>query len=97
MDRWAEETALGEWLRAQSSEGLRALWAIIREFVAWALKRAKAGRVRHKGQLEVFFDAVASKVAFSASLTSRLPASSSASATKGPTHSVCHEYARSPL
>jgi len=32
-------------------------WAIIREFVAWVLDKAKPGRLRHGGQLEeVFFD-----------------------------------------
>jgi len=56
MERWAEETTIGEWLRAQSDAGLRELWGIIREFVGWALQQAKPGRVRRKGELEVFFD-----------------------------------------
>jgi hypothetical protein len=56
MERWADESTLGEWLRAQSPSSLKALWAIIREFIAWTLKRTKAGRVLHGGQLEVFFD-----------------------------------------
>lgn len=56
MERWADESTLGEWLRAQNKESLKELWAIIREFVQWALKKAKPGRVRHGGALEVFFD-----------------------------------------
>ena len=56
MERWADESTLGEWLRAQDKESLNALWAIIREFVGWVLGKAKPGRVRHGGQLEVFFD-----------------------------------------
>ncbi len=56
MDRWAEETTIGEWLRAQNAAGLRELWGIIREFVAWVLARANEGRVRRNGELEVFFD-----------------------------------------
>ncbi len=56
VERMADESTLGEWLRGQSPESLRALWRIIREFVAWVLARAKSGRVRHGGQLEVFFD-----------------------------------------
>jgi len=54
--RWADESTLGEWLRAQTPEGLNGLWALIREFVGWALGRIKPGRVRHAGQLEIFFD-----------------------------------------
>ena len=56
MERWADESTLGEWLRAQNKESLKELWAIIREFVRWSLKKAKPGRVRHGGELEVFFD-----------------------------------------
>ncbi|MEI6797122.1 MAG: transposase [Methanomassiliicoccales archaeon] len=56
VERMADESTLGEWLRGQSPESLRGLWRIIREFIAWVLERAKPGRVRHGGQLEVFFD-----------------------------------------
>jgi hypothetical protein len=56
MERWAEETTIGEWLRAQSDVGLREFWSIIREFVGWSIKRAKPSRVRRNGELEVFFD-----------------------------------------
>jgi len=56
MERWAEETTIGEWLRGQNEAGLRALWEIIREFADWATKRARPSRVRRDGQVEVFFD-----------------------------------------
>jgi hypothetical protein len=56
MDRWAEETTIGEWLRGQNEAGLRELWSIIGEFVSWVLGRAKPARVRRGGELEVFFD-----------------------------------------
>lgn len=56
MDRWAEETTIGEWLRGQNEAGLRAFWGIIREFVGWVMKKASAKRVRRNGQVEVFFD-----------------------------------------
>ena len=56
VDRWAEETTIGEWLRGQSPAGLRELWAVIREFVQWVMKEAAPGRVRRGGQVEVFFD-----------------------------------------
>jgi hypothetical protein len=56
MERWADESTLGEWLRGQGQESLGELWRINRELVAWVLGRAKSARVRHAGQLEVFFD-----------------------------------------
>jgi len=56
MERWADESTLGEWLRAQNQQSLNVLWTVIREFIAWTLERTKAARVRHGGQLEVFFD-----------------------------------------
>ena len=56
LERCADESTIGEWLRAQSPESLKPLWSIIREFVGWVLDRAKPARIRHGGQLEVFFD-----------------------------------------
>lgn len=54
MDRWAEETTIGEWLRGQNEAGLREIWSLIREFVGWVLVKAKAERVRRDEELEVF-------------------------------------------
>ena len=56
MERWAEETTIGNWLRAQNVHSLRCFWRIVLEFVAWALKKAQPSRVRRNGKLEVFFD-----------------------------------------
>lgn len=56
VERWADESTLGEWLRAQDPESLKAFWVLIREFIAWVLQRVKPARVRHGGQLEIFFD-----------------------------------------
>ena len=56
LERMADESTLGEWLRAQDERSLGALWQIMGEFVAWVLGQAKAGRIRHGGQLEAFFD-----------------------------------------
>jgi hypothetical protein len=56
MDRWADESTLGEWLRAQNAASLVELWRITREFIGWVLLKAKSSRVRRDGKLEVFFD-----------------------------------------
>lgn len=56
VSRMADESTLGEWLRGQSPESLKALWQINRDFISWVLAQAKSGRVRQGGQLEVFFD-----------------------------------------
>jgi Transposase DDE domain group 1 len=56
MDSFADETTLGEWLRAQTPESVRAFWELIREFIAWAAQRAQAGRWKYGGRAEVFFD-----------------------------------------
>lgn len=56
MDAFADESTLGEWLRAQTPESVRAFWKLIQEFIAWAAPRAEAGRWKHCGRAEVFFD-----------------------------------------
>jgi len=56
MDRWADESTLGEWLRAQNAASLVELGRITREFIGWVLLKAKSSRVRRDGKLEVFFD-----------------------------------------
>ena len=55
MARFADESTLGEWLRAQSPEGVRALWDLIREFVVWVKGRAIAARWQYDGRAENFF------------------------------------------
>lgn len=56
MDCFADETTLGEWLRAQTPESIRAFWELIQEFIGWAAQRAEAGRWKYGGRAEVFFD-----------------------------------------
>jgi len=56
IKRFPDQTAVGEWLRNIGWEGVAVLRRLNREFVQWALKKAEAGRVRHAGQLESFFD-----------------------------------------
>lgn len=56
LDQGADQSTLGEWLRAQTKESVLALHQINRDLVRWALDAAKPGRVLHAGQLECFFD-----------------------------------------
>lgn len=56
-DSFTDESTLGEWLRAQTPESVRAFWNLIQEFIAWAAKRAEAGRWKYSSRAEVFFDA----------------------------------------
>jgi hypothetical protein len=56
LEKGADESTLGEWLRAQSPESVHALWEINWTFVdeVWAL--AKPERVCHAGEEDWFFD-----------------------------------------
>lgn len=56
MERWADDTTLGEWLRKQEREAIKTLWSINRELVGWAMKKANPQRVRRNGKVEIFFD-----------------------------------------
>src|SRR5512137_2345273 len=47
MESFADETTLGEWLRAQTPESVAAFWGLVREFVGWALSRAEAARWKY--------------------------------------------------
>src|ERR1035438_7815458 len=54
----ADQTTLGEWLRAQTKESVMDLHRINAEFVDWASQQAKPGRWLHAGEAEVFFQEV---------------------------------------
>jgi hypothetical protein len=54
--RFADQTTVGEWLRAQTPQSLEGLRALNRELVAWAVGQAQPGRWLHAGQREFFFD-----------------------------------------
>jgi hypothetical protein len=56
LAKGADQTTLGEWLRAQTPESVRALHRINAELVDWASQQAKPGRWLHGGQVELFFD-----------------------------------------
>ena len=56
VKRFPDPTSVGEWLRHVGAEGVAAVHAIVREFVAWALARAEPARYEHLGQVECFFD-----------------------------------------
>ena len=52
----ADQTTLGEWLRAQTKESVMDLHRINAQLVDWASQQAKPGRRLHAGEAEVFFD-----------------------------------------
>ncbi|HPA06829.1 MAG TPA: IS1380 family transposase [Candidatus Hydrogenedentes bacterium] len=56
LERAADASTLGEWLRAQTAASVEALGELNARFVRAVLEQARPGRVRHAGQLEVFFD-----------------------------------------
>ncbi len=56
LDKAADESTLAEWLRAQTPASVEALARLNTWFVTAVLEQADPRRVRHAGQLEVFFD-----------------------------------------
>jgi hypothetical protein len=56
LDKVADQTTLGEWLRGQTKEGVLALHRINADLVDWASQQAKPGRWLHGGEVELFFD-----------------------------------------
>jgi len=56
MERVADQTTLGQWLRAQTPESVRALHQVNADLVDWASQQAQPGRWLHGGEVEVFFD-----------------------------------------
>ena len=56
LEKGADQTTLGEWLRGQTKESVLALHRINAELVDWASQQAKPGRWLHGGEVEVFFD-----------------------------------------
>lgn len=49
LEKGADQTTLGEWLRAQTPESARALHRINAEWVDWARAQAKPGQWLHGG------------------------------------------------
>jgi hypothetical protein len=56
LHKGADQSTLGEWLRAQSPESIRVLHRINADFVDWSSQQAKPARWLHAGQVEIFFD-----------------------------------------
>jgi hypothetical protein len=56
LAKGADQTTLGEWLRAQTPESVRVLHRINAALVDWASQQAKPGRWLHGGEVELFFD-----------------------------------------
>ena len=56
VKKFADQSQVGEWLRAQSDDALAALAALVREFVVWVQKHADPARMLVGGRTELFFD-----------------------------------------
>lgn len=56
LTKGADQSTLGEWLRAQTSETVESVMEVNRNFVDKVLRQAKPGRVLHAGRPTVFFD-----------------------------------------
>ena len=56
LAKGADQTTLGQWLRAQTKESVQVLHRINAELVDWARQQAKPGRWLHAGECELFFD-----------------------------------------
>src|ERR1035441_1496587 len=54
LEKGADQTTLGEWLRGQSKESVIALHRINAELVDWASQQAKPGRWLHGGRWRSF-------------------------------------------
>ena len=54
--KFADESPVGEWLRAQSRESVTAVRALNRELVGWIDQRVDRRRLQHAGEDELFFD-----------------------------------------
>lgn len=52
----ADQSTLGEWLRAQTKQSVLALHQINAQFVDWSIQAAKPQRWLHGGEAELFFD-----------------------------------------
>jgi hypothetical protein len=56
LGKGADQSTLGEWLRAQTKESVMALHRINAQFVDWSVQQAKPTRWLHGGEAELFFD-----------------------------------------
>jgi hypothetical protein len=56
VQKFADQTQLGEWLRKQSDSSITAMWKLIEEFVQWVIGQAQPARWTYAGRAEAFFD-----------------------------------------
>lgn len=56
VEKFADQTQLGEWLRKQSDKSIAAFWGLIKEFIHWVIERADVARWTYSGRAEAFFD-----------------------------------------
>lgn len=56
LEKVADQTTLGEWLRAQTPASVRRLCQLNSDFVKEVIRASPPARIRHGGELEVFFD-----------------------------------------
>jgi hypothetical protein len=56
VEKFADQSQVGEWLRGQTPESVGALREVLRAFVAWVWQETLPERLLHAGQREVFFD-----------------------------------------
>lgn len=56
LEKGADQTTIGEWLRAQTPASVEALHRLNAEFVDWSRQQAKPSRWLHGGEIEIFFD-----------------------------------------
>lgn len=56
LEKVADQTTLGQWLRAQTPESVRGLCKLNSDFTKEVIGESKPARVRHGGELESFFD-----------------------------------------
>lgn len=56
LEKGADQTTLGEWLRAQTPESVLALHRINAQWIDWSCQQARPARWKHAGEVEIFFD-----------------------------------------
>ena len=56
VEKFADQSQVGEWLRGQTAESVAALREVLRELVAWVWQQTASERLLHAGPREVFFD-----------------------------------------
>jgi hypothetical protein len=56
VPHFADQTTVGEWLRAQNPDSIAGMWQVTQEFVRWVMAHAEAERWTYCQRLELFFE-----------------------------------------